>query len=87
MEEMTRKDLLKKIQEIEFAALDLNLYLDTHPDSMEALMEYNKCATQLAQFKKMYEMKYGPLMNFGFSPSQYPWKWVDEPWPWEVDKY
>ena len=53
MEEMTRKDLLKKIQEIEFAALDLNLYLDNHPDNMEALMEYNKNATQLAQLKKM----------------------------------
>ncbi|WP_432667359.1 spore coat protein CotJB [Wukongibacter baidiensis] len=84
MEEMTRKELTKKIQELEFTSLDLNLYLDNHPDNMEALMEYNKCANQIAQLKRMYEMKYGPLMNFGFSPSQYPWKWVDEPWPWEL---
>ncbi len=84
MEEMTKKDLMKKIQELEFTSLDLNLYLDTHPENMEALMEYNKCANQIAQLKRMYEMKYGPLMNFGFSPSQYPWKWVDEPWPWEL---
>ncbi|WP_432404591.1 spore coat protein CotJB [Wukongibacter sp. M2B1] len=84
MEKMTRKELLNRIQELEFTALDLNLYLDNHPENMEALMEYNKCANQISQLKRMYEMKYGPLMNFGFSPSQYPWRWVDEPWPWEL---
>lgn len=83
MEEMTRKALMRRIQEVEFAALDLNLYLDTHPENMEALMEYNRYACELEQLKKMYEMKYGPLFNFGFSPSQYPWRWINDPWPWE----
>ncbi|SHK50761.1 spore coat protein CotJB [Paramaledivibacter caminithermalis] len=83
MQEMTRKDLMRKIQEVEFKALDLNLYLDTHPKNMEALMEYNRCVYELEQLKKIYEMKYGPLLNFGFSPSQYPWRWINDPWPWE----
>lgn len=86
MQEMTAKDLITRIQELEFTAIDLNLFLDTHPECMEALMEYNRCASQLEQLKKIYEMKYGPLLNFGFSPSQYPWKWVNEPWPWDLQE-
>lgn len=83
--EMSRSDLLKKIQEVEFTALEINLFLDTHPENMEALMDYNKYVYELDQLKKLYEMKYGPLLNFGFSPSQYPWQWINDPWPWEIE--
>ncbi|WP_026478578.1 spore coat protein CotJB [Alkaliphilus transvaalensis] len=78
-----RMALLRQIQEVEFAALELNLYLDTHMDDQRALMEYNQYAKQLAMLKHQYEMQYGPLFNFGFSPSQYPWRWLEGPWPWE----
>jgi spore coat protein JB len=83
MAEMNCDELFKKIHELEFAAVDLNLFLDTHPSNQQALMDYNRIAAELIQLKKMYEMQNGPLTNFGCSPSQYPWKWVDEPWPWE----
>ncbi len=74
---------LRQIQEVEFAALELNLYLDTHMDDQRALMEYNQHVKHLAMLKQQYEMCYGPLLNFGFSPSQYPWQWLQGPWPWE----
>lgn len=77
--------LLKKIMEIEFTCIDLNLYLDTHPDDQKALQDYNCCSEQLKMLKHQYEQYYGPLMPFGCSPSQYPWKWADEPWPWEIE--
>jgi len=80
-----RKELLLKIQELEFAVVDLNLFLDTHPGSEQALADYNKYTQELINLKDVYEMKYGPLTNFGYSPSQCPWQWVDEPWPWEED--
>lgn len=83
MKEMERCELMRKIQEVEFAAIDLNLYLDNHPDCYEALCDYNRYVQELAQYRYMYEMNYGPLLNFGFAPSQYPFKWVEEPWPWE----
>lgn len=79
-----QRDMLLKIQELEFTALDLNLFLDTHPDDMDALMEYNRCVVEIDNAKKVYEMKYGPLTNFGYAPSQYPWKWIEEPWPWQT---
>nr|WP_243427859.1 spore coat protein CotJB [Alkaliphilus hydrothermalis] len=78
-----RLALLRQIQEVEFAAVELNLYLDTHMEDQRALMEYNQIHKQLMMLKQQYEMLYGPLTNFGFSPSQYPWKWIEGPWPWE----
>lgn len=74
---------LKRIQEVEFALVELQLYLDTHRDDQRALMEFNQYSKQLEVLKKQYELQYGPLLNFGFSPSQYPWRWLEGPWPWE----
>lgn len=78
-----RLELLESIQEVEFALIELNLYLDTHLIDQNALMQYNQLSSQLQMLKQQYEMTYGPLLNFGFSPSQYPFKWLEGPWPWE----
>jgi len=83
MEDMNCQKLMKKIKELEFAAVDLTLYLDNHPANLQALADYNMISRELMYHKKMYEMKIGPLTNYGTSPSQYPWRWVSDPWPWE----
>ncbi|MGI6712409.1 MAG: spore coat protein CotJB [Bacillota bacterium] len=85
MSKSNRKKLLRKIQELEFAAVELNLYLDNNPSDEQALSDYNKFTQDLINLKDMYEAKYGPLTNFGNAPSQFPWKWVEEPWPWEEE--
>ncbi len=81
--ELGREDLMRKIQELEFAAVDLNLYLDTHPENQRALMDFNMVTYELMRYKRMYEMRFGPLSNFGTAPSKYPWQWINSPWPWE----
>ncbi|GIM29509.1 spore coat protein CotJB [Clostridium polyendosporum] len=78
-----KKDMLNKIRELEFATVDLNLYLDTHPRCEKALTDYNCITEELIKLKKLYEQKYGPLTHFGYGTSDYPWQWIDEPWPWE----
>lgn len=83
---MNRKDFLRKIQELEFAVIELNLFLDTHPSHQQALADYNRLTQELMNAKIMYERQYGPLTNFGYAPSQYPWQWALTPWPWE-DNY
>lgn len=80
-----RKALLLQIKNVEFAALELQLYLDTHPCDQRALMDFNYYSQQLLMLKQQYEMNYGPLLNFGFSPNPYGWQWIDSPWPWEEE--
>lgn len=84
MDNLSMEELLKRIQELEFAAVDLNLFLDNNPHHKQALSDYNRFTEQLMELKRIYESKHGPLCNFGSAPSQHPWKWVEEPWPWEI---
>lgn len=80
-----RARLLYDIQALEFAAVDLNLYLDTHPTDERALLDYNEISRQLKELKTKYEDCFGPLTNFGNAPGGCDhWKWLDEPWPWEI---
>lgn len=77
------QDLLR-IMELEFTAIELNLFLDTHPQDQRALADYNATAQELARAKAIYESRYGPILNYGLSPSPEAWRWIEEPWPWEI---
>ncbi|NLW56884.1 MAG: spore coat protein CotJB [Firmicutes bacterium] len=81
---MNREQLcmLKELMAVQFTALELHLYLDTHPTDQKALMEYNSVVQQLNVLKHEYQQRYGPL-TWG-EPSAYPWQWINEPWPWEI---
>jgi spore coat protein JB len=77
--------MLKRIQEMEFVAVELNLYLDTHPCDEEAVNDYNCAVEVLKKMRKDYEAAFGPLFNFGWGGcSRAPWQWVEGPWPWEI---
>ena len=82
----TRETLRKRIDEISFAATELNLFLDTHPHCQEALDLYKKCVFTLKTLRKEYVAKYGPLMARD-SKDVVPFQWVDSstPWPWEKE--
>jgi len=80
-----KQALLDKIRAYEFAAVELNLFLDTHPGNQRAVNDFNAYAAQIAALKQQYERIYGPLINFGFgSGSKCPWQWINDPWPWDV---
>lgn len=81
--EAYKRDLLE-IQKVDFALVELNLFLDTHPADMQALQQFNQLAQLRKQLMSSFEQKYGPQMGFGNSFSRYPWQWIDTPWPWQV---
>lgn len=76
---------LKKIQEMEFVAVELNLYLDTHPCDADAINDYNCAVQALRRLVEDYEEEYGPLIHFGMGGySGEPWQWSQGPWPWQL---
>ena len=86
--ELSKKQhLMQQIAECEFICVDINLFLDTHPDDQRALADYNCYAEQLAALKDLYVKNYGPLANFGNSVSHGEWKWVRADWPWHSGHY
>ncbi len=76
--------LLRRLQETEFALVELQLYLDTHPHDQRALMQFNDLSARLKQLAHMYERKFGPLFQYGWSSSPQRWWWIATPWPWEI---
>jgi spore coat protein JB len=76
--------LLEEIQAVDFVIVELNLYLDTHPQDFEAIKQFNEMTLKSMELKRSFEQQFGPLMNFGRSFSGYPWSWNETPWPWQV---
>ncbi len=76
-----RGEMLKKVQAAEFAAYDLMLYLDTHPNSQAALTKFKEAVEKGKQYRKEFEAVYGPLTARD-SSSAAPWQWIQDPWPW-----
>ncbi|SFI99754.1 spore coat protein CotJB [Thermoflavimicrobium dichotomicum] len=81
---VAQAEMLRNLQEIDFVLIELNLYLDTHPNDPQALEQYNYYARKRNKLRYQYETKYGPLTHFGHSFNQYPCGWSEGPWPWEI---
>ena len=79
-----RNKLLCEIRAQRFAADDSALFLDTHPQNKAALRYIAARRAQLAALTDRYQAQFGPLT--AQTPQVYDsWKWVEGPWPWEVD--
>ncbi|MBT2726313.1 spore coat protein CotJB [Bacillus sp. ISL-75] len=76
--------IMEQLQAVDFVLVELTLYLDTHPDDLEAINQFNHYAKERKRIKKAFESQFGPLLQFGNSYSGYPWNWKDTPWPWQV---
>ena len=80
----TREEMLKEIRCLDFAIVELALYLDTHPDDQKALCLHRKYCKQAKELKDKYQKVYGPLtINYPCNK----WRWLEEPWPWERGNY
>ena len=79
----SREYMLREIQELSFICVDLNLFLDTHPDNKRAAMDYSGYSQKLNASKREYEEMYGALSNFGEGYHGPDFNWTESPWPWE----
>lgn len=81
---MSKKELKRRIHELDFAIHELVLFLDTHPTNqkaMELLAEYRRIRME---YVKAYEEKFGEyIVTSDDAPANGCWKWLKGPWPWE----
>ena len=83
-EKQSRKDLLRLINEVSFAAYDTLLFLDTHPNDQQALNYYREVSAKRKEALAEYGQMYGPLtMDCGHITDGNRWQLIDQPWPWE----
>ena len=77
-------EMLKNLQAHQFTAFDFVLYLDTHPCDQRALADYSCIQKETERLQDLYTMNYGPLMSEDSVDQPY-WRWIEEPWPWEIE--
>ena len=83
---MDRDELLKSLSELDFIAVDLALFLNTHPENKEAIQTYNQVITAADTIRMKYEDAFGPLCSFrSYASNTNHWEWNDNPWPWQAD--
>lgn len=80
---MNKETLLRKIQAVHIMAVDLQLFLDTHPNDARALHDYKEVTREYQNLKREYEHRYGPLANFAYMTSFDHQSWNNDLWPWE----
>lgn len=78
-----REILLKKISTYQFAVLDLQLFLDTHPNDKSIIEKMREYKDALKPLVADFEKKYGPLTKSRSNANH--WNWIKSPWPWESE--
>lgn len=79
---MNQAQMLRWIDEVSFAVTDVLLYLDTHPDDVEAINYFNHYNAEREKALALYASQYTPLVLNNVEDCNH-WYWVTDPWPWE----
>ena len=75
---------MTELQTLAFAIQELALYLDTHRDDRQALEKYREYQKMYQKCMEAYQRNRGPLNHR--TPMDGPYRWLDDPWPWEYAK-
>ncbi len=79
---MTNKErLLKEIAMLNFATIELHLFLDTHPNDTDIANRLDEYRIRLDNLTRNYVAKYGPLSANDRNAKG--WDWIANPWPWD----
>lgn len=79
---MNRKQMLEWVQMLGFCVVDMQLYLDTHPEDKEAFEYFEEVVEMYEKAVKKFEENFGPLTAKS-SVMHGKWTWSDMPLPWE----
>lgn len=75
-----REMMMRRIATLDFAIVELNLYMDTHPNDIEVNSKLNDYKEKSDELKREYQEKYGPITSKTIEDNRY--GWIADPWPW-----
>ena len=82
--QFSQSQLMDVINKTSFAVNDIQLFLDSHPDCMEALAYFNEHNDLRNAALKEYSRRFGPLtIETACESSHNRWQWIHGKWPWE----
>lgn len=79
-----REMSLWKVQAYEFAIVEVGLFLDTHPNDQTALSYFKQYRDMKHKAVSDFTKKFGPITMDHMDNDLSSWKWIQNPWPWEI---
>ena len=76
-----RERLMRRIAAIDFAIVELHLFLDSHPNNQEIADKLEQYRMESDALRAEYEEKFGPLSPAANNGNR--WAWISNPWPWD----
>ena len=78
-------ELLLNLNQLDFAAHELRLYLDVFPTDRNMIQLFNKYQQMSTEATNAYEKKFGPLNSNTLSENTQ-FSWQAYAWPWEMEE-
>ncbi len=76
--------LREAIHQHDFALIEADLFLDTHPDNRKALAVRRELMEKRRALIEEYTRRFGPyIVTAADVTDTEHWAWIDGPWPWE----
>ena len=79
-----REQMLMMVQACEFALVEVGLFLNTHPEDQTALAYFKQYRELKHRAESEYTRMYGPITKDHMDNDLSTWRWIDNPWPWEI---
>lgn len=79
-----RNRLLNKLSQVDFAIVELHLYLDSHPNDIATSAKLDEYIQISKKLREKYESKFGPIKSNNIDSNR--WAWISNPWPWDNDE-
>jgi spore coat protein JB len=76
--------LLEQLQAIDFALVELNLYLDDHPDDIQSLNKNEALIEQKQVVRAKLEEQIGAISSYDVLSDPDNWKWSLAPSPCQI---
>lgn len=81
-----RATMMHRIKAYDFAIVEMNLFLDTHPNDCEALTLFKMYQDKRCQLISEYEAMFGPYIETVNDVQGDAFTWICDPWPWDYCK-
>ena len=79
-----RERLLRRIAAYDFAIVELQIFLDTHPTNEEAISKLDEYTKKSDVLRAQFEERFGPIQSNNIESKRL--AWISNPWPWDNEE-